>query len=184
VARTRLVTSFADYQPGVGRRSALVEVRAAEVADLDACAELIVSRTGGSAAERRGRLLADLSDPDRYAVVAVVDSEVIGYGGVIRHEVSPTDPTTMAPTGYYLVGLIVAPAWRRHGIGELLTTQRMRWTAERADAIYYFANLANGATLDLHSRLGFREVTRDFTFPSDPLKPGTGVLLRADLSGR
>ncbi len=126
--------------------------------------------------------MADLRDPDRYAVVACAGDEVIGYGGVIHHEVSPGDPPDTAPTGYYLVGLIVAADWRRHGIGELLTVDRMRWAAERADSLYYFANLANSATLDLHHSLGFTEVTRDFTFPGDPLQPGTGVLLRADLA--
>jgi ribosomal protein S18 acetylase RimI-like enzyme len=151
-------------------------------ADLDVCAQLIVSRTGGSADERRVRLQADLDDPTRYSVVACVDDQVIGYAAVIRHELSPDDPPTTAPTGYYLIGLIVSPDWRRHGIGELLTTERLRWTAERADDVYYFANLANGAILDLHERFGFTEVTRDFIFPRAPLKPGTCVLLRAELS--
>jgi hypothetical protein len=64
---------------------------------------------------------------------------VIGYGGVIRHQVSPGDPPDTAPSGYYLVGLIIAPDWRRHGSGELLTVERMRWSASRADHIYYFA---------------------------------------------
>jgi GNAT superfamily N-acetyltransferase len=76
---------------------------------------------------------------------------------------------------------IVDPRWRRQGIGELRTVDRMAWTAERADAVWYFANIANGATLDLHRRFGFVEVTRDFTFPNAPLAPGTGVLLRAPL---
>ncbi|TCO28182.1 ribosomal protein S18 acetylase RimI-like enzyme [Kribbella steppae] len=178
------MSGFADYQPDVDRQSAdaTITVRPAELADLEACAGLIVSRTGGSVEARTHRLMADLREPERYAAVACAGDEVIGYGGVIHHEVSPGDPPDMAPTGYYLVGLIVAPDWRRHGIGELLTADRMRWTAERADSIYYFANLANGATLDLHHSLGFTEVTRDFTFPGDPLQPGTGVLLRADLT--
>jgi ribosomal protein S18 acetylase RimI-like enzyme len=100
---------------------------------------------------------------------------------VIHHQVSPADPSDTAPTGHYLIGLIIAPDWRRHGIGELLTVDRMRWTAARADHIYYFANVANGPIRDLHERLGFYEVTRTFTFPNAPLKPGTGVLLRAPL---
>lgn len=58
----------------------------------------------------------------------------------------------------------------------------MRWTAERADEIYCFANLANRPTLDLHERLRFEEVTRDFSFPGAPLEPGTCVLLRAPLT--
>ncbi|MEU8223110.1 GNAT family N-acetyltransferase [Kribbella sp. NPDC048915] len=183
------MSGFAEYRPGTVRRRARVDVRPAEIADLDACAELTVARTGGSAAERRQRLEADLGDPERYAVVPAIHGTVVGYGGVIRHVVSATDPPSMAPAGYYLVGLIVAHAWRRHGIGELLTRDRMEWVADRADRadradeVYYFANLANRPTLDLHHSLRFVEVTRDFTFPGDPLKPGTGVLLRADLQG-
>ena len=130
---------------------------------------------------RRARLEADLRDPDKYTVVAEVGGEIAGYALVLGHKVSPEDPPTTAPDGYYLIGLIVAPAWRRHGIGDLLTIERMRWVAERADEVYYFANLKNGATLDLHQRFGFTEVTRDFTFPNAPLEPGTCVLLRAPL---
>ena len=181
------MSNFADYRPDDSRQDpgTQVEVRPARIEDLDACARLIVTRTGGPTAERLERLKADLQHPDRYTVVACVDGEVIGYGAVIHHELSPTDPPTTAPTGYYLIGLIVSPDWRRHGIGDLITVERMRWTAERADAIYYFANVANGAILDLHQRFGFTELTRDFTFPKAPLKPGTCALLRAPLtSGR
>jgi ribosomal protein S18 acetylase RimI-like enzyme len=124
--------------------------------------------------------MADLEDEDRYVLVARAEAEVVGYAGVIRHEFTAEHPA--APSGYYLIGLIVAPAWRRYGVGERLTVERMRWVAERADEVFYFANVGNGATLDLHERLGFTEVTRDFTFPNAPLKPGTGVLLRASLS--
>ncbi|MDX2970815.1 GNAT family N-acetyltransferase [Kribbella solani] len=159
-----------------------VRVRAGVRADLEACAGLIVSRAGGSAADRRTRLVADLEDPERYIAVAEVDGEVVGYGGVIRHDLSPDDPPATAPSGYYLIGLIVAPNWRRHGIGDELTKDRMRWIAERADAAYTFVNVGNGAILDLHQRFRFTELTRDFTFPGAPLQPGTCVLLRADLT--
>ncbi|MEV0285230.1 MULTISPECIES: hypothetical protein [unclassified Kribbella] len=42
------MSGFADYQPGAGRRpvGASIIVRPAHVADLEACARLIVSRTG------------------------------------------------------------------------------------------------------------------------------------------
>jgi ribosomal protein S18 acetylase RimI-like enzyme len=179
------MTGFAEYRPGVARQAVDVVIRPAVDADLTRCAELIVSRTGGPVDVRRARLVADLEHPDKYTVVAEIDGEVVGYALVLRHQLSPTDPPNTAPDGYYLIGLIVSPDWRRYGIGDLLTTERMRWTAERADEIYYFANLENGATLDLHQRFGFTEVTRDFTFPNAPLKPGTCVLLRAPLlSGR
>ncbi|MFF0342950.1 GNAT family N-acetyltransferase [Kribbella sp. NPDC004875] len=177
------MSGFAEYRPGISRQAAdaAIVVRPAEVGDLDACADLIVSRTGGSAGDRRERLAADLQDPQKYVAVAVVDDEVVAYGGVIRHDRSPADPPTTAPSGFYLIGLIVAPEWRRYGIGDLLTQDRMRWTAERADELYTFVNLANGAILDLHQRFRFTEVTRDFTFPNAPLEPGTCVLLRAEI---
>lgn len=177
------MSGFAEYRPGAARQTVDVVVRPAVEADLDTCAELIVSRTGGSVEQRRQRLEGDLANPERYTVVAEVAGEVVGYGAVIRHQISPADPPTTAPDGYYLIGLIISPDRRRHGIGELLTRERMRWTAERADEIYYFANLANGAILDLNQRFGFTEVTRDFMFPNAPLKPGTCVLLRAALRG-
>lgn len=176
------MTGFAEYRPGAARRSADVLVRPAVDADLTACAELIVTRTGGPVDQRRGRLEADLGNPDRYTAVAEINGEVVGYGAVIRHQASPTDPPTTAPDGYYLIGLIVASDWRRHGLGDLLTQDRIRWTTERADEIYTFVNLANGPILDLTRRFGFTEVTRDFTFPNAPLEPGTCVLLRAGLS--
>jgi ribosomal protein S18 acetylase RimI-like enzyme len=175
---------FADYRPDESRQAAssAITIRGALSDDLEVCAQLIVSRTGGSAADRIERLLSDLENPDRYIAVACAGDEVIGYGGVNKHQLSPGMPADTAPSGYYLIGLIVAPDWRRHGIGELLTLDRMRWTAERADEIYCFANLANGPTLDLHERLRFEEVTRDFSFPGAPLEPGTCVLLRAPLT--
>ncbi|MBB5978023.1 GNAT family N-acetyltransferase [Kribbella solani] len=167
---------------GVERLSVEVRVRAGVGADLEACAGLIVSRAGGSVADRRTRLVADLEDPERYIAVAEVDGEVVGYGGVIRHDLSPDDPPATAPSGYYLIGLIVAPNWRRHGIGDELTKDRLRWIAARAGAAYTFVNVGNGAILDLHQRFRFTELTRDFTFPGAPLQPGTCVLLRADLT--
>ncbi|MFI5707225.1 GNAT family N-acetyltransferase [Kribbella sp. NPDC051620] len=176
------MNGFAPYDPDSTRRPAesAISVRPAVAGDLAVCAELIVSRTGGPVGKRQAMLVDDLERDDRYVAVACAGSEVVGYGGVFHHELTPEHPA--APTGYYLVGLIVAPAWRRYGIGEQLTLERMRWTAERAAEIYYFANIANGATLDLHERLGFTEVTRDFTFPKAPMAPGAGVLLKASLS--
>jgi RimJ/RimL family protein N-acetyltransferase len=58
----------------------------------------------------------------------------------------------------------------------------MTWTAALAPEIWFFTNAANQASLRLHHRLGFREVTRDFTYPDVTFAGGTGVLCRARLS--
>lgn len=179
------MSTFAAYDPGPGRRrpaQPAPTIRDATAADVPACAELIVSRTGGDPAARAGRLRRDLGNPDRYQVVAESERGIVGYGAAILHSPAPLAAPDVAPAGYYLIALIVAAHSRRRGIGELLTVRRMHWIQQRADEAWYFANVANGATIDLHRRHGFEEVTRKFSFPGAPLRPGTGVLLRARLS--
>jgi hypothetical protein len=55
----------------------------------------------------------------------------------------------------------------------------MAWAFERAGEVWFFANACNRASLDLHARLGFVEVTRDFVFPGVCFDGGVGVLCRA-----
>lgn len=79
---------------------------------------------------------------------------MVAYGRVVLFEPGPAavDP---APSGWYLLGLVVDQAWRRRGIGEALTTARMAWVATRADRIYYFTAHENRVSQELHRRLGF-----------------------------
>lgn len=175
---------FAAYRPGIARErsgTSSAVMREATIDDLAACAAMIVSRVGGDLEERRERLAADLAKDDHYLLVAVGGHEVVGFGQVMRFVAPSGAPVDVAPDGYYLVALIVAPAWRRRGIGERLTTARVAWVAQRADTVWYFANARNGATLDLHRRLGFVEVSRQFTFAGVTFGGGNGVLLRAQL---
>jgi ribosomal protein S18 acetylase RimI-like enzyme len=176
---------FAAYRPRIARErpgTSLAIIREPATTDLAACAAMIVSRTGGDLDARRERLASELANDDHHLLVAAVDHEVVGFGQVMPFIAQPKAPANVAPDGYYLVGLIVAPAWRRRGIGEHLTTARIAWVAQRADAVWYFANAGNGATLDLHHQLGFVEVSRQFTFPGVTFPGGNAALLRAQLS--
>lgn len=180
-------SGFAAYRPGSAReRSGTppATIREAAADDLAACAALIVGRVGGDLDARRERLASALDRDDHQLLVAVAGLEVAGFGQVMPFVAPSGAPADVAPDGYYLVGLVVAPAWRRRGIGEALTTTRMGWVAQRADAAWCFANARNGATLDLHRRLGFVEVSRRFTFPGVTFAGGDGVLLRARLPSR
>ena len=87
----------------------------------------------------------------------------------------------MAPCGYYLVGVIVAPPARRRGVGRALTEARLAWIGGRAREAWYFANAQNDASLELHRQLGFEEVTRSFWFPEVTFDGGEGVLCRVRL---
>ena len=76
-------------------------------------------------------------------------------------------------------GLLVETSSRRRGIGEALTRARMHWVFERAPEAWYFTNARNLASLALHAKLGFIEVTRDFVYPRVSFDGGVGVLGRA-----
>jgi ribosomal protein S18 acetylase RimI-like enzyme len=171
--------SFAAYQPGVGRKPPVeVIIREPSVSELAVCAALVVSRAGGDVDDRREKLARDLAKDDYCMLVAVIGTEIVGFAQVMHFVAPPDAPADIAPDGYYLIALIVAPDWRRRGIGDDLTNARIAWVAERAGEVFYFANAGNRAILDLHERLGFAEVSRRFTFPGVTFIGGEGVLLK------
>jgi ribosomal protein S18 acetylase RimI-like enzyme len=96
---------------------------------------------------------------------------VVGYARLRFHRLR------RVPHGHYLGGLVVDPAWRRHGIGTKLTAYRINqaWAAD-ADIIYYFANSTNEASIAMHRGLGFAELKRPFDFPGVTFAGGVGVL--------
>jgi ribosomal protein S18 acetylase RimI-like enzyme len=157
-------------------------IRPAAIADLPAAACLAVAARGGEHTQWQVRFAADVADPDACLLLAETGGQIMGYGRARRFQPPPDAPATIAPAGYYLSGLLVAPGYRRQGIGEQLTRARMAWTASRATEIWFFANATNRASLLLHQGLGFREVTRDFVYPGVTFTGGVGVLCRAALT--
>lgn len=114
---------------------------------------------------RRGEALCLLARAGRRSV---------GFGEVV-HLSHPS-----LPEGWYLSGLVVAPDWRRRGIGDRLTKERLDWIAARAPRAYYFANSRNGATIDLHARFGFREIQRGLAGHGLTFAGGVGLLFALD----
>lgn len=184
-ARPTSVHAFASHAP---RRAsdpraaapAGLVIRTAEPADVDRVAALVAERDGGDVPTHFAGLtreLARIRDGADVAVwVAVLDAAIVGYARALRFVRPSEAPPDTAPDGWYLTGVIVDPAHRRRGIGEAATRARLAWLATRTDVVRYFANERNGATIDLHARLGFREVTRRFTYPGVTFAGGTGIL--------
>ena len=103
--------------------------------------------------------------------------------GKVRHFVpSHVAPRNVAPAGWYLSGVIVVPEYRRREIGRNLTEARLDWMAQRDQWAYYFSNVQNRASIELHQQCGFVELTQDFTYPGVTFEGGMGVLFRAELS--
>jgi ribosomal protein S18 acetylase RimI-like enzyme len=166
-------------------RMVQLEIRRTTEADLDACARLIAGHDERPLARHRERLARDLAEPDRVlslvatlaGATACAAREVVASGRLAWHQPAPDAPPDIAPAGWYLIGLIVAPEHRGAGIGLALTDARIRWALERAPEVWYFTGTANTASYAMHARLGFEEVTRRFSFPRVPFELG-GVLCR------
>jgi ribosomal protein S18 acetylase RimI-like enzyme len=158
-------------------------VRLATPADVGELALLRQRRDGGVLPELRSRFARALARPSETAllVVGLIDDQACGYGLAGRFEPPPDAPSDHAPAGWYLRGLLVRPETRRLGLGAELTRWRLEWLRQRTDAAYYFANSANLASIALHARFGFEEVSRDFWYPDVSFTGGQGVLFRTDL---
>lgn len=96
-----------------------MSVRRAMVDDLPGCSALALAYSGGEADRWSARFAEELGDPDCLAVVAVLDGAVVGFGRTARFVPSADAKPDVAPAGYYLVGVVVAPALRRRGSAAL-----------------------------------------------------------------
>jgi ribosomal protein S18 acetylase RimI-like enzyme len=180
---------FAEYE---SRRSVEVTAPVAELViepasqrDFDAIARLTVERQGGNLEDTRERIWRSLMQPadTHFVLVARIGDETVGFAKASRIDVTADPEYAQVPIGWYLVGLIVAPEQRRRGIGLALTRHRLRALAGRGvTEAFYFVNSLNRASIDLHRKLGFQEVQRDFRYPGATFSGGgTGILCRMSL---
>lgn len=160
----------------------MTTIRPATRTDLPAIARLAMLHGGGGHAHWQARFAGDLTRPDTCLLVAGDHGHITGYGRALRFAPPPAAPPSLAPAGYYLAGLVVHPDHRGQGTGEQITRARMAWAATRAPEIWYFTNATNYPSQRLHRRLGFSEITRDFTYPGVTFTGGTGILYRALLA--
>ena len=172
---------FATYRPESSSQTPIDGiVREATDGDVESCLRIMMAREAGSPDQRRARLGQCIeSDADGF-FVAEVDGKVAGFGRVQLLTPSPEAPLNVVPLGWYLIGVMVDSRWRRRGLGDALTVARLGWVKQRANEVWYFANARNQASIDLHSKYGFVEVTRDFTVPGVTFDEGmgTGILFR------
>ncbi len=169
--------TFAVYQP-TARRIPLdnLAVREAAVGDVDACVELILDHHGGIQENWRSMFERTVAAEHQSLFVAEVGGVIAGYARIVLHEPPADAPESAAPAGYYLMGLVVGPGWRRRGVAEALTVARLTWAWPRTGRVFYFASASNPASLELHRKLGFVEVSRSFSFPGVEFADGSGVL--------
>jgi ribosomal protein S18 acetylase RimI-like enzyme len=142
----------------VSRRD--LSIRPAVDSDLDQCARLRANDVSGDLEMWRERFTSDLHNAKRRFIVAEIGASVVGYGHTVRHERSPDAETDSSPSGFFLAGLLVAPEFRRDGIGSRLTSARLEALRAETKTVFYLADPENQATISLHRRFGFEEVRR------------------------
>ncbi len=179
------MSHYAPHAPGLrpdGLRYDTNRVRQAGARDVPAIARIHAEREGGDPTEAELRIRAEIEGtatgrPWR-VFVAEADGSVVAYGRARCLTHAEDDLPEALPEGWYLTGVVVAAPFRRRGIGAALTEARLRWLRRRAEAVHYVANLANAASIDLHGRYGFEEITRDFEYPRAGLRRGAGAAFR------
>jgi ribosomal protein S18 acetylase RimI-like enzyme len=133
-------------------------VRAANDSDIDQCARLRANVDSGDVELWHERFASDLHNPTRRFLVADIGGTVVGYGHTVRHERSADAQRDSSPSGYFLAGLLVAPEYRRDGIGSRLTSARLEALSVETKTVFYLAEPENDATIGLHEKFGFEEV--------------------------
>jgi ribosomal protein S18 acetylase RimI-like enzyme len=182
------LSKFAEFSPGdseprLGAADGLV-IREATPADVQDLARIAAEREGEPVEPWLAafeHIHADTAGGQSLLLVAVLQNAIAGYGKASYFAPPAGSPAHVAPAGYYLSGVIVAPAYRRRGVGLELTRARIDWIAARSPRAYYFANERNRVTIELHQKLGFVELTRHFFHPQVRFAGGAGILFVCDL---
>ena len=181
---------FAEYSAKLPAQSGLdascgLVIRLGAEPDLPAIAAITAEREGDSPERRRSsaeEFLRQSRSTDRSSLfVAELLGEVIGFGQCSYFVPLENALRPVAPEGWYLAGLIVAPKFRRRRVGLQLTRARLQWIAQRANCAYYFANAKNLVSLELHQKLGFEELTRNFFYAGATFAGGDGIFLAIKL---
>lgn len=115
-----------------------------------------VSRVCAASARSRWTPTMLEDKPQRIVLVASIQDRIAGVAKTHFHPTSDGD----APAGNYLGGIVVAPEFRRLGVGASLTRARLNWIWADATVAYYFTNEHNVASIGMHQALGFQEVGR------------------------
>lgn len=157
-----------------------IALRSATKADVEAVTTI---ETRARRRAHPGAFRRAIEAPDRLVLVAEHRSQegattVVGWAQTYHH----TIVVDAAPAGHYLGGLTIDQDWRRQGIATTLTDVRMAWIAQRAEHAYYVVNAANDASINLHTRWSFVEVTRAPQLTGVTFTGGVGLLMRASWS--
>jgi aminoglycoside 6'-N-acetyltransferase I len=151
-----------------------ISIRVAEPSDV----EQIIAVSLGVRGVPDGDPHRAIADPERLFLIAeTVDGTIVGWAKTHHFD----RPAKFAPAGHYLGGVNVLPDYRLTGIGTVLTRPRLERIFERAPEAWFFTNARNIASIELHSRLGFREIARASELHGVAFEGGVGILFSSSI---
>src|SRR5262245_17143227 len=110
-------------------------------ADLHGIAEIAAAREGSTIRKQLGSfrrfLRQSIETGECMLWVARLRGEIIGFAKCGLFVPERDAPLNTAPKGWYLLGMVVAPKYRRRRAGLRLTEARLNWIAERSANAYY-----------------------------------------------
>jgi ribosomal protein S18 acetylase RimI-like enzyme len=161
-----------------------LQIRPAVSEDIPCLASIKHSREGGRYETHLKCFQEEIlkADDKKLLIVAQIGEKIAGFARAGYFFPPPNSPVSIAPEGWYLLGIIVSPEFRFCGVATELTAFRLDFIAKYAATAYYFSNAKNLVSITLHKKFGFVEIGRNFTFPGVTFTGGRGILFRIDLS--
>lgn len=134
--------------------------------------------------EYQGRIEKELSrmEGNLHLHVAVYHKQIIGFARSAYFDTDDKKYRYPAPTGWYLMGLIVHNKYQLCGVGTALTQRRLQRLASLTNVVYYLANSHNDVSLHLHERLGFSIIDSGPGFLDIEFDGGEGVLCKKTIT--
>lgn len=180
---------YVTYEPSLKDkppRAAVAVRRADDPADIAATARLSARYVEGDSRTALVNAQKHHGQPRNAVFIAVEPggADPVGYGRVTWVGAASHQAPNAAPAGYYLGGMVVEERYRRRGVGQRLTAERLNFIRGKADEAWYLVNRHNTASIDLHVTHGFHEATTDFIFPGVVFDGPEGVLCHMRLGSQ
>jgi ribosomal protein S18 acetylase RimI-like enzyme len=118
------------------------------------------------------------TDPNYQLYVCDLNGEIIGFCRFYNCASLPESKRTYpAPDGWYGMGIMVAPNWRRHGIANFMTINRFKILKERGiQELYSIVDAKNLTSIRMHESFGFQKIKEAKGFLHVKLESGKGYL--------
>lgn len=181
---------FARFQPDIkGKPLDGVVYRLVFESDANEIAKITFEREGlsknkdfGFYLERTKKELEDIESAIEFnLIVAEYKKEIVGFGRSIYYDLRKTQVPYFSPSGWYLMGLVVKPNFRRRGIGRRITEERMALISENSNEVYFVINSINRVSIELHKKLGFKKIDEGKGFLKIKFDGRKGYLFKKEI---